>query len=553
MRQSGCGKPRRPPLACLIAFVLLTAVGCARPAAAQSAPGGEPNYAMGALFVPEATYRSYPMVQRYRGNLPPRVDLSPRFPPVGDQGKLGTCVSWAVGYAARSYVYSSETGAPFSDTTLISPTALHALSHVRLRREAKIRDCQGNLIPLALDMMQKHGAMTLAALPYSDSAASCNAPPSPSQFDPRFRIRGFKVLRRLDDAKSQLHRGHPVIFSMRVPKHFMKLRRGEVFDYQPRRDAKLLGGHAMTITGYDDLRKFGSNGVEKIGAFKIINSWGSDWSDHGYGWISYDTFRNETVMKEMYAFETAALPRPAPTPAPEPVRPAPEPKPDVPDIGQLLSGFECADVELVEGTDPVMVTGYLQSEEDLKRLKSGLHKALPDRQLRVAVDVRPWPQCEALQTLRGPLNEPAGLQVSVDGRQSARLKEGDLLVVRSTSPDFAGHLYLSYIQADGSVVHLVQPRSVLDSPVHPAEQFVFGDGLDGRARFRIAGPFGPELLLAVASASPLFDEPRPRNDTDRDYLTALRQALALHPPGSPGNRRVSAAVVPVITSEGGSE
>ncbi|HOP14581.1 MAG TPA: hypothetical protein PLH09_11455, partial [Lentimicrobium sp.] len=30
--------------------------------------------------------------------LPASVDLSGKFPPIGDQGEYGTCVTWAVGY-----------------------------------------------------------------------------------------------------------------------------------------------------------------------------------------------------------------------------------------------------------------------------------------------------------------------------------------------------------------------------------------------------------------------------------------------------------------------
>ncbi|MET0049533.1 MAG: C1 family peptidase, partial [Candidatus Thiodiazotropha sp.] len=41
-----------------------------------------------------------------------------------------------------------------------------------------------------------------------------------------------------------------------------------------------LGGHAVTLVGYD-YNKFG-------GAFKIINSWGTEWGDNGYFWMPYN-------------------------------------------------------------------------------------------------------------------------------------------------------------------------------------------------------------------------------------------------------------------------
>src|SRR5690625_7623232 len=47
-------------------------------------------------------------------------------------------------------------------------------------------------------------------------------------------------------------------------------------------------GHAMTIIGYDDSKGSG-------GAFRVVNSWGSDWGDKGYIWIDYQFFLNEFV------------------------------------------------------------------------------------------------------------------------------------------------------------------------------------------------------------------------------------------------------------------
>jgi C1A family cysteine protease len=44
------------------------------------------------------------------------------------------------------------------------------------------------------------------------------------------------------------------------------------------------GGHAVVAVGYDDSRRIG----KCTGALLIRNSWGSEWGDHGYGWLPYD-------------------------------------------------------------------------------------------------------------------------------------------------------------------------------------------------------------------------------------------------------------------------
>ena len=45
--------------------------------------------------------------------------------------------------------------------------------------------------------------------------------------------------------------------------------------------------HAICLIGYDD--SVGN------GAFKFINSWGTEWGLDGYGWISYDLVANKNV------------------------------------------------------------------------------------------------------------------------------------------------------------------------------------------------------------------------------------------------------------------
>ena len=46
---------------------------------------------------------------------------------------------------------------------------------------------------------------------------------------------------------------------------------------------RLEGGHAVVAVGYDDGKKIGKD----KGALLIRNSWGTEWGDKGYGWLSY--------------------------------------------------------------------------------------------------------------------------------------------------------------------------------------------------------------------------------------------------------------------------
>ena len=43
-------------------------------------------------------------------NFASRVDLSSKFPPIGDQGSYGTCVAWAAGYNLKTALDAIDNG-----------------------------------------------------------------------------------------------------------------------------------------------------------------------------------------------------------------------------------------------------------------------------------------------------------------------------------------------------------------------------------------------------------------------------------------------------------
>ena len=55
-------------------------------------------------------------------------------------------------------------------------------------------------------------------------------------------------------------------------------------------------GHAILIVGYDD----------NYNAFKFINSWGQNWGNGGYGWISYS--KAPSVIREAYIIKSSMMP-----------------------------------------------------------------------------------------------------------------------------------------------------------------------------------------------------------------------------------------------------
>ena len=83
----------------------------------------------------------------------------------------------------------------------------------------------------------------------------------------------------------------------------------------------------------------------------------------------------------------------------------------------------------------------------------------------------PWPQCEALQTLERPIATPDRPTIALG--PTNRFRDGDQLSFSISSPGQISYLYVSYVQADGSVVSLAQPQGVVPKPTLPNQTLVF--------------------------------------------------------------------------------
>ena len=290
--------------------------------------------ARGFVREPDSVFQQFTVGVRFRNFLPPEVDLAARFPTPGNQGSQSSCTAWAVGYAMRSFYEGKRQNWSFaSNDQLISPAYIYNSLH------KYSGDCNaGVAISAALELLEKNGAPTLAVFPYTEGDCSVAPDPKAASVAPEFRIRSWRAINAkvLDDAKGQIRLGNPVVFGMDISESFENLEGDAVYDdtTTPR-----IGGHAMVLVGYSERRQ----------AFKVINSWGTDWGDKGFAWISYRAIKELTdrmfVMDVAdtppVKIEIAQAPEPAPVvvpppapvvvvppkPAPVVVTPPPEPKP----------------------------------------------------------------------------------------------------------------------------------------------------------------------------------------------------------------------------------
>ncbi len=484
-------------------------------------------YATGAVFETEDELADKPRTRLFRAFLPERADLSDRFPVVGDQGKQGSCVGWAVGYAARSYYNNTSDGGgrPTADQ-IASPAYIYDSI-----RPAGHSCNRGTRITAALNLL-KDGVLTHAEYRYDDDL--CRTPgPDVVARAAKFRIADWQIVDtdRPDQVKAELANGHPVIIGMRPNRDFHRLRGNRVWRAGlPDEDD---GHHAVTVVGYSERGQY----------FTVMNSWGPGWGMEGFGRISYDTFENRVK----YGFSMRLVrepepppdpPAPPPDPPAPPVPPAPPAPPVVPDIE--VPEVACGRLEIRKDNGKAVVKGFVGKLDDLEKVR----KLAAQADVRVEVELRPWPQCETLMTIEKPLAHADRPSISLP-KQSYEASETLSFEVRM--PGFQGYLHIAYLQADGSVVNLAESDALTLTTLPANAALRFGDGREGRRKFTVAAPFGNEMIVAVASKSPLFSGDRPLVETEREFLTALRKAIIARPdPGQP-ERVVSAGFVALET------
>lgn len=262
---------------------------------------------LGAVFEDPEVYRDIPLaLPPLRGELPEKVDLSSSFPRPGDQGKQGSCVGWATAYAMKTYLEKMERKWPGNRSQeQFSPAYIY--NQIKL-------PAGGAHITTALDLMMRQGVSTLAAFPYRVNDDSRQPSGEVRKGAREFAIASWRRVNPKDisDMKSHLASGFPVLIGMKVARSFQRHRGSGVYNLTS--GEQDLGGHAMCVVGYSNQKR----------AFKIINSWGTNWGTGGYAWVSFDAFNKK--VGEGYVVQDIVpnkpeVDEPDPRPDLDPVRP----------------------------------------------------------------------------------------------------------------------------------------------------------------------------------------------------------------------------------------
>jgi C1A family cysteine protease len=185
-----------------------------------------------------------------------------------NQGSEGSCVSFSVVYA-REREQFNKTGV----WTYLSQEYLFD------QTTNDHTGCSGSGIITALSFLQSNGVCTAASMPYS-WFNGCSLVPTWEQTTEaaQYRIKDFTqiVASDMTGIKQALLGNHALVIQVPADQAFCDATAGFIWKSL----GQIVGYHSLTICGYDDSKH----------AYKIINSWGTNWGDGGYGWIDYDLF-----------------------------------------------------------------------------------------------------------------------------------------------------------------------------------------------------------------------------------------------------------------------
>lgn len=250
------------------------------------------NLAIGAIETDALVYNAIGQAPLPQGSsIAPSVDLSPRMPPVGNQNPQFSCVAWATSYAAFSYTNSQSTNCSYLNGNGLNTNCLFSPAFIYNQINGGVN--KGTRYEDAFRVMVNQGNTPLSAMPYIPDNVQHQPSAQARQLAANFKIDSYWQLgeNREDifiETKAYLAQGIPVIVSAKVDNYFKpKPNYPTPYVWTNWSGNVEQMSHAILIVGYDD----------NTGRFKFINSWGTNWGNQGYGYISYNMYRNGAISQ----------------------------------------------------------------------------------------------------------------------------------------------------------------------------------------------------------------------------------------------------------------
>ncbi len=213
------------------------------------------------------------------------ISQSPYFPAVGNQEQQGSCTAWSVAYYANGYLQAKDK--EWTDASTGNPD--HLMSPAWTYNKANGGQDGGSWKIANLNVLQSVGNAVWSTMPYDQNDYTSWGSEAAWRSAPEFRIDSIESTDSSNTQviKSWLDEDTPVLITLDSDGYTDGLGVGDdtitSWEY-----SHGWPNHANTIVGYDDSKGQGG----EVGAFKVVNSWGSswgsEWGGYGYFWMTYE-------------------------------------------------------------------------------------------------------------------------------------------------------------------------------------------------------------------------------------------------------------------------
>lgn len=218
--------------------------------------------------------------------LPVRVDLVPKMPPIWNQGQEGSCTAFSTcGAAAYSVLYNKQ--------KILDPSQQFVYYNGRALEGTTSSD-SGCQIRDVVKSIAKYGVCQSKTWPYSYPYTHQPSKQAYAEGSTHKALQYGSVTQDEKDIKTVLANNFPVVFGATLYESFESDRVASTGKVpMPGKNESAIGGHAILIVGYDDSSK----------EFIVRNSWGTDWGMSGYCTFPYAYVLNSSLCDDFWVIK----------------------------------------------------------------------------------------------------------------------------------------------------------------------------------------------------------------------------------------------------------
>lgn len=235
------------------------------------------------LHSPEDKYHNF-IIQHRIHSITKVVDLRNLCPPVYNQACEGSCTANAI--AANIEIDEIKQ----NNENIFVPSRNFIYYNERMIENTVTTD-SGARISDGIKTLNTYGICDEKLWPY-DTTKFAIKPPEDCYIAAKTLCGSFeskKLFHNIDQLKQCLIDGNCFVFGFSVYESFESenVEKTGIVP-MPKPGEKLYGGHAVVACGFDDNQK----------VFIIRNSWGENWGDKGYFYLSYDFIKNREYCSD---------------------------------------------------------------------------------------------------------------------------------------------------------------------------------------------------------------------------------------------------------------